>query len=151
MTTPVVTVTPATPVGELARVLVHRRINGVPVVYDGRLVGIVTVSDLPIGAADSRDVARPSVWQKNFWRHTTDRRHPELDRAEGRTAAEVMTSRVLTVTPDTDLVSATRLLLEHNIQALPVLVGTDLVGIVTRHDVLQQIAEHGGTVNPLES
>jgi CBS domain-containing protein len=111
---------------------------------------IVTAGDLLVRAADGRDVARSSVWQENLWRHTTDRKHPELDRAEGRTAAEIMTRRVLTVTPDTDLVSATRLLLKHRIHALPVLAGTDLVGIVTRQDVLQQIADHGGTVNPLE-
>ncbi len=151
MTSEVITVAPATPVGEVARLLVRCRINGVPVVHDGRLVGIVTASDLLVRAADTRDVAQPTVWQENFWRHTTDRRHPELDRAEGRTAAEVMTSRVLTVTPDTDLVTAARLLLEHQIQALPVLAGTDLVGIISRHDVLLQIAEHGGTVNPMES
>jgi CBS domain-containing protein len=46
MTTPVVTVGPATPVTEVARLLETRRIERVPVVADGRVVGIVTRRDL---------------------------------------------------------------------------------------------------------
>lgn len=150
MTPEVVTVGPTTPVSEIALLLVDRRIHGVPVTEDGQLVGIVTGGDLLHRAADERPVERTSVWKENFWRHTADRKHPELDRAEGRTAAEIMTRHVLTVTPDTAVVAAARLLLEHRIHALPVLEGTALVGIISRTDVLDQIAAHGGSINPLE-
>ena len=44
-----------------------------------------------------------------------------------------------------------RLLLKHRIRALTVVTNHNLVGIITRHDVLTQIAAHGGTINPLES
>jgi len=49
-----------------------------------------------------------------------------------------------------DPVAATRLLLEHRIKALPVVVGSTLAGIITRQDILDQIAAHGGSINPLE-
>jgi CBS domain-containing protein len=90
------------------------------------------------------------VWRENFWRRTSRRASPERDRAEGRAAAEVMTQEVLTVTPATDLVSVARALLEHDIQAVPVLTHTTLSGIISRHDILTQLAAHGGTLNPLE-
>ena len=46
MTEPVVTVGPDEPVEELAEVLVKQRVNPVPVVEDGALVGIVSRADI---------------------------------------------------------------------------------------------------------
>lgn len=46
MTHPVVTVTPDTPISEVAQLLWERRIGGVPVVQDDRVVGVITTSDL---------------------------------------------------------------------------------------------------------
>jgi len=111
MTHAAVTVAPSTAVSEIAEILVAHRINSAPFVDDdGRLVGFVTTGDLLHRAADERTVQRTSVRKESFWRHAADREHPELDRAEGRTAAEIM----------------------------------------TRQDVLDQIAAHGGSINPLE-
>jgi CBS domain-containing membrane protein len=45
MTTEVVTTTPETPLAEAARVLMERKIGSLPVVKDGRLVGIITEGD----------------------------------------------------------------------------------------------------------
>src|SRR5450756_2367078 len=46
MTTPVITVRPDTPLKEVARVLVHHLISGVPVVDDvGRVVGLISETD----------------------------------------------------------------------------------------------------------
>ena len=46
MSSPVITVSPATPVPEIARFLLQRRISGVPVVEQGQVVGIVSEADL---------------------------------------------------------------------------------------------------------
>jgi CBS domain-containing protein len=46
MSAPVITVSEGTEVGEIARLLVVHRIKRVPVVRDGRLVGIVAREDL---------------------------------------------------------------------------------------------------------
>ena len=46
MTRAVVTVTPDTPIMEVARLLLDHRIGGVPVMEDGRVVGVITESDL---------------------------------------------------------------------------------------------------------
>ena len=151
MTHDVVTLSPTTPVAVIAELLVTHRINGAPVVDDdGRLVGIVTAGDLLHRAADERLAESGSVWKESFWRRTSRRTPPERDRAEGRTAAEVMTREVLTVTPETDLVSVARVLLDRDIQAVPVLTRTTVSGIISRHDILAHLAAHGGTLNPLE-
>jgi CBS domain-containing protein len=151
MTHDVVTLAPTTPVAAIADLLVTHHINGAPVVDDnGRLVGLVNAGGLLHRAADERLAEPASVWRENFWRRTSRRASPERDRAEGRAAAEVMTQEVLTVTPATDLVSVARALLEHDIQAVPVLTHTTLSGIISRHDILTQLAAHGGTLNPLE-
>jgi CBS domain-containing protein len=141
MTHDVVTLAPTTPVAAIADLLVAHRINGAPVVDDnGRLIGIVTAGDLLHRAADERLAEPGSVWKESFWRRISRRASPERDRAEGRTAAEVMTREVLTVTPETDLVTV----------AVPVLTRTTLSGIISRHDILAHLAAHGGTLNPLE-
>lgn len=151
MTRDVVTLSPTTPVAAIVELLVTHRINGAPVVDSGgRLVGIVTAGDLLHRAADERLAESGSVWKESFWRRTSGRTPPERDRAEGRTAAEVMTREVVTVTPETDLVSVARLLLDRDIQAVPVLAHTTVIGIISRHDVLAHLAAHGGTLNPLE-
>jgi len=46
MTRTVVTVTPDTPILVVARLLLDHRISGVPVVEDGRVIGMITESDL---------------------------------------------------------------------------------------------------------
>ena len=46
MTEHVITVTPATPISEAARLLRQRKIGGLPVVEDGRLAGMITVTDV---------------------------------------------------------------------------------------------------------
>lgn len=46
MTSPVITVGPVTPVSEIAALLADRRISAVPVVEEGRVVGLVSEADL---------------------------------------------------------------------------------------------------------
>lgn len=151
MTREVITVAPTTPVGDVAEVLIAHHIHAVPVVDGrGRLVGIVSTGDLLHRAADEHVNAPTSLWKEGFWKRSARRHSPELDRAEGRTAEEVMTTRIITVSADADLVTVARMLLEHRINALPVMTGDAMVGIVSRFDVLSHLAAHGGTTNPLE-
>jgi len=60
-----------------------------------------------------------------------------------RTAAEVMTTPILTVTPQTTLPEALHLLLENKIKRLPVVDQNEkLVGLVGRGGILQALAAH---------
>jgi CBS domain-containing protein len=105
MTTRVVSVSPDTPIAEIAHRLGLRRISAVPVV-DGseHVVGLVSEYDLLAKA--------------------------------GLTAADVMTTAVITVTPDTDIADIRDLLVSRRIRRVPVVANGRMVGIVSRGDVV---------------
>jgi CBS domain-containing protein len=138
MTTKVVTVAPETRVEEIARLLLERRISGVPVVdADGRLVGIVTEGDL---------MRRPDIGterHRGWWlRLFGDEREraAEYARAHGSRADEVMTRSVVTVGEETTVDEIARLLEAHRIKRVPVVRDGKLVGIVSRANLLHGLA-----------
>jgi CBS domain-containing protein len=117
---------------------VQRRV--VVVDADYRVVGIVTDGDLIKRATPTE---RSGILH-SLGLHRLARPNDafELDK---RTAAQVMTQPVLTVTPDTSLVDALNLLLEHGIKRLPVVDGAGrLVGLVGRGGILQALGAREG-------
>lgn len=129
MTAQVVTVEPATPIKDAARILVERDFSALPVVdAAGELVGIVTEADLlPLEAPDPRTQLRP--------------RGPAP-----ATVGEVMTQDVITTDPAADLSVAAELMLQAAIKHLPVLDCGRLVGILSRHDIVRVLAAPDGRV-----
>jgi acetoin utilization protein AcuB len=121
---PVHTVKPHDSVSHARGLMERLRINQLPVVVKGALVGIVTDRDL-------RDVA-PSVVQSLGPADAA-----ELDAIP---VESVMTSTVLTVTRIDPLARAAALMRRERIGALPVLHGDQLVGIITRADLLGALA-----------
>lgn len=131
MTAEVVTVSPGTPFKQLAAVMAEHDVSALPVLDpDGHLAGIVCEVDLLRKEEYSEDRAagRPPRW----------RRWPNRARARGRTARDVMTTPVITVTPQASVVQAARLLDRHRIKHL-VVADADgrLAGIVTPRDLLR--------------
>jgi acetoin utilization protein AcuB len=61
-----------------------------------------------------------------------------------RPASEIMQADPITVTPDTSIKDASETLLENRVSSLPVVEGTELVGIVTGKDLLQYYMEKDG-------
>jgi CBS domain-containing protein len=113
MTTKVVTVKPSTSIEDAARLLVRRKISGVPVVDEKdktKVVGILTEADL---------LAAPSG---------------------AKTVAEVMKKRVVSVSPDTSVDEIAEILVKKKIKRVPVIDAGKLVGIVSRIDVLRTIS-----------
>jgi CBS domain-containing protein len=150
MTPNPIQIAPETAVAEIARILIEHRINGVPVTdTEGRLLGIVTEGDLVHRAADERLEPRESIWKENFYRSVFRRRTPEPDKAEGRTAEQVMTQDVLTVAPDSNVTVAARLLADHNIKSLPVIENERLIGIIWRFDLIKRLASNADIFNPM--
>jgi acetoin utilization protein AcuB len=104
----------------------QRGIRHLPVVEGGRLVGIVTDRDLrqaSPSAATSLEI------------HEL---HYLLEKVKIR---DIMTSEVVTATPEMPIEEAARLMLTHRIGSLPVLRGTTLVGIITETDILSAFVE----------
>jgi acetoin utilization protein AcuB len=126
MKKPEYTAGPRDRISHVRSVLEEHRINQLPVIAKGALVGIITDRDL-------RD-AFPSVFDVPGFTEETPRkpaRDPEKIRVE-----EVMTGNVITLGPDDGLADAAGLMRRERLGALPIVEGGVLVGILTRSDVL---------------
>jgi CBS domain-containing protein len=112
MTVGVVTVTSDTPLKEVASLLVGARVSGLPVVDGGKVVGVISESDLlPVreGAA----------------------------RGRVQTAGDVMSRKVVSLVEEMTVTEAARVIQRHGVKRAPVMRGDALVGIVTRADLLR--------------
>jgi CBS domain-containing protein len=138
MTTAILTVTPDTDVGDIARTLLEAHISAIPVIAaDGTLVGIVSEGDL-MHRAEAETRRRPSWWLRLLAtpEEPTERYLKEF----GRRARDVMTRNVITVEPDTSLTEIAAILEKFHIKRVPVLEGGRLVGIVSRANLLRGVA-----------
>jgi acetoin utilization protein AcuB len=135
---PVRSIKPRDSILHARALLEEHRINQLPVVADGVLVGIVTDRDL-------RD-AFPSVYEAA----AADARSkaPDVDPAE-MPVENVMTRDVSVVTPDQALVQAARVMRARRIGALPVVEHGKLIAILTRSDLLDALVTMSDDVEPV--
>jgi acetoin utilization protein AcuB len=127
---PVITVKARDSVRHARETMERHRINQLPVVTDGRLVGIVSDRDL-------RD-AFPSVFESA----EAVARHHRAGADPGTIPVEdVMTREVLTLPPNVFVADAARLMRRERIGAIPIIDGARLVGILSRSDVLDALIE----------
>jgi acetoin utilization protein AcuB len=116
------------------QVMAKHRVNQLPVLDNDVLVGIVTDRDIRDAYPTSMLISRTK----------------EIDEfAESYTVEEVMTHDVFTVRPQTPLTAAVSLLRRHRIGSLPVLEGKQLVGIITRSDILDFVLSNAGVKLPV--
>jgi len=137
MTWDVITVSPETSVYEAAQLLLGRRISALPVLNtDGRLVGIISESDL-MRRGEIHSEKRHSWWRDLI---TSDlRQASEFLRSHGRRVADVMSRDVICATGRVTLREVAELMERHAIKRLPVMDGHRLVGIVSRSDLLRAL------------
>jgi acetoin utilization protein AcuB len=129
----VVVVSPETRLSEAMRLLQRRGIRHLPVLDQGKLVGIISDRDLK-GAMLS------AVMNRN---------HAEIWAALDRlTAADVMMRAVVTIAPMFPVEEAARLMVTKKISALPVTEDGRLIGIVTETDVLELFVRAMGVTEP---
>jgi len=136
MTTPVITVSPQTPVRDAACLLVERHISGLPVVdSEGNLVGIVTEADLLYKEATPKPPEPLWRWfGRSLW---LERLVGPYRKAEGRTVGEVMTHNVITAEEDTPVHVVASRMVRFGVNRLPVVRDRRVTGIITRADVLK--------------
>lgn len=135
MTRDVVTTTPDTPIRDLARVLDQRRISGLPVVADGRVVGVISEADVLAKARRADDDERGAL--QRLLHHGPS---PAELKHEARVVADAMTAPAVTVDSFSSVATAAARMLEHDVNRLPVVVGEELVGIVSRADIVRAFA-----------
>jgi CBS domain-containing protein len=127
MTSHVVTLGPDDSLLEAHRLMGAERIRALPVVEDGELKGIITRTDL-LSNDNSRFLSRNN--QEESLKVLTN------------SVSQIMITNVITITPETTLLDAARLMLENKFHSLPVLdPGKKLVGILTESDLFRMVIQ----------
>jgi CBS domain-containing protein len=133
MTTEVRTVSIDTPLKEVAAILAGEGISGLPVVDPaGGVVGVVSEADILY-----KERPRPPRRSGPLAVFFDGAVYDAVTKAAARTAGEAMTAPPITIGPDRVVAEAARLMTEHDVNRLPVVKGDELVGIVTRADLVR--------------
>ena len=140
MTRELITVSPQTEITSAAKILLEKRINGLPVVDDsGKLVGILCQSDL---VAQQKSIPIPSVYTllDSFIPLTSIKRiDKEVQKIAALKVEQAMTPKPVTVGPETDIEDVARLMVDKKYHTLPVMEGEKIVGVVGKEDVLKTL------------
>jgi acetoin utilization protein AcuB len=127
MTPNVITISPDLPIAEALEQMRHDKVHRYPVVdKKGKMVGIVTHTDLLYASPSS--VTSLNVWEVTYL----------LNQVKVR---EAMTKEVITVDRDCPIEDAARLMRDSEVGGLPVMDGTQLVGIITESDLFDVFLE----------
>jgi CBS domain-containing protein len=129
----VVSVTPGTPLKEVAEIMGRHSISGVPVVDEGRKVaGIISEKDFLSRMGMQKNITFMGVVAKCLLGDGC----MAVD-IRGKSAGDIMTAPAISVHEDTSIMEIDNLLRKHRINRVPVLNKNDkLIGIVTRTDLL---------------
>lgn len=138
MVAPVITVEPATSVQEVARLFLEKQISAVPVLDGkGKLVGIVSEGDL-LHRVEAGTERHRSWWLRALVHD--EALAAEYIKSHSRKVSDVMTTDVITASPTTPLHEVAALMEKNAIRRLPILENGQLVGIVSRANLLQAVA-----------
>ena len=126
MSHPVLTVSPDMSALDAQAFMRREHIRRAPVIQDGKLVGIVTESDL-LNASPTQATLL-SVWEINYL-------------VSKIKVSQVMTKKVMTIGEDTPIEEAAREMIDNKIGGLPVLRDGKVVGIITETDLFKVMLE----------
>jgi CBS domain-containing protein len=127
MTRPVITFRPEMAVRDAATVLTDKQITAAPVLNeDGEMIGIVSEGDLILDrfAHDPRSHARRD--------HLEPRPAPQ-------TVGEAMTTMVIAMSGSADAADLAETMLTYDVRSVPIVEGSEVVGIVSRRDLLRTL------------
>jgi len=123
MTTPVITAVPETKLSEARKLVDHHKIRALPIVEDKKLIGLIT----------KRSLLRLDLSSlvDNIGQHQVTYKDKSL--------GEMMTTNLISASPQWVMPRAARAMLENKITALPVLEKGEMKGILTNSDLLRFI------------
>ena len=145
MTTAVVTIEPSSTVAHAIRLMLQRKISGLPVVEAGRLVGMLTEGDLLRRAETGTEHRRPR-WLEFLL--GPGRLAEDYAHSHGRKVEEVMTPSPVSKSEEASLEEIVHLMEKRHIKRVPIVRGERLVGIVSRANLLHALASLSHEVKP---
>jgi len=134
MTRNVISVAPDMTVLQAARLMLQHHISGLPVIDKaGKLIGVLSEGDF-LRRQETRTERRRSRWLEFLM--GPGRSAAEFTHSHGSKVSEVMTDDVHTVSEDSSLEEIVELMERYRIKRVPVLRGSEVVGIVTRSNLM---------------
>lgn len=146
MTTNIVTVSPSTSLVDLERILISRHIGGTPVKDQGKLIGMVSRSDIIRVLTYEQSVAEVQSGAYRNELGVTDRRAMELisghvgERMQTLRVRDAMTVVRVQVLPDTPLRQVAELMVSQRVHRVLVMENDRLIGIIARSDLVRMVA-----------
>ncbi len=142
MTTDPISVTPTTILKDAIQLLADNHIGGLPVIDDANnLVGILSESDLMWQTTGVDMPAYIMLLDSVIYLKNPSQYNQELHKALGQLVKDVMTDKVITITPDKSLRDAAHLMHDKKIRRLPVVNDQkQVVGMLTRGDIVREMA-----------
>ena len=122
MTSNTITVSSNSALPDAYRLMLDNKLRRVPVMDSETLVGIVTLGDLRRGDP-------PVGFDLDVFK--------TVDKLSKMEVHQVMTRNVYTISSAESLVDAAHLMLKHSVRVLPVLDEENLVGVISRSDILR--------------
>lgn len=135
MTRDVIAIDPDATVMEAARVMLEHHISGLPVIdKQGKLVGVLSEGDF-LRRRETRTERRRGRWLEFLM--GPGRLAAEYSHSHGRKVSEVMTTDVHTVNELAGLEDVVDIMERKRIKRVPVVCGEQVVGIITRSNLMQ--------------
>lgn len=137
MTREVITIPQDATLSEAEQLMITHMIRRLPVVRDGRIVGIVTYGDIR-NARPSRTTAL-TMWESNFMAARIE-------------VSEFMTHNPVTISQEATIGEAAQLMLKYMVSGLPVVDDSDnLAGIITESDIFRLVAREWSKLDTVKS
>lgn len=128
MTRSVITVTPETTLPVAHKLMDEHKVRRLPVVEDGRLLGIITRGD--VRGAEPSQATSLSIWELNYLLANLQ-------------ITEIMTKNPITVSSEATISDAAQLMMANKVSGLPVLDASGkIVGIITESDIFRLVVTH---------
>lgn len=145
MTPNVVTVTPETPIREVAELLASNSFGSLPVVNtEGKVIGLVTEEDMASRVAEIHLPRHINFLGGIIYLQSPQRFEEDAERILADSAQEIMSETVTKVKLDTPVEEIASMMLEHNIRRVVVVnVEGQLQGIITRADIIRMQVSEG--------
>lgn len=139
MTTSTITLSPDTDIVTAVKTLIENKINGVPVVENDSVVGVLTQTDL---VAQQKELKLPSFFtllDGVFPLTSYEELDKELQKISAIEVRQAMTKKPVTISPDASVAEIATIMSERKLYTLPVLENGKLVGVVGKEDVLKTL------------
>lgn len=138
------TISRQTAVGDIARLLLENSVSGVPVTDNrGRLIGIVTASDLVVKHAHVHGPTYLGILG-GVIPFESRRQDEEMRRALGATANDIMTTKVFSIDPDSDVDDAATIMVDEDVRIVVVVENARVVGTISEIDIVRLLVVEEG-------